>query len=351
MLAQADSLITIESPIPRRAWDEIYSADPQALPDQSARWASALVDAGYRDVGRLYSFGNGVRVAVPLFETGGPRLLRRWWSPPKAWGFGGAIADRAPGVAELSAILDDIAANAPLQVCLRPNPLQAALWDSAAHGRWITRPMSAHVLDLTGGFDVVWSKRFRRQTRARVRKAKSLGVEIRSGNSAELIQIFHDLLALSFERWAERQHEPHALTRLRGNRRDPVSKFHRMAKAMGSSLIVRIAMYHGEPAAGLVVLQDKNTHCTRGAMNKDLAAPTSANFLLHQVAIEAACQQGCLSYHMGETGQSQSLAQFKSRFGAVATPYPALLFERVPLSVIDRTARTIVKRAIGFRDA
>jgi lipid II:glycine glycyltransferase (peptidoglycan interpeptide bridge formation enzyme) len=118
----------------------------------------------------------------------------------------------------------------------------------------------------------------------------------------------------------------------------------------GSAFRLWIARVGGEPAAAILVIQDREAHYTRGAMDERLAGPTSANYLLHSLAIREACQAGCHHYHMGETGGSSSLAQFKSRFGAVAISYAEYRFERLPISWIDERTRDLVKRVIGFRD-
>ncbi|MGH2909670.1 MAG: hypothetical protein ACRDK8_10280, partial [Solirubrobacteraceae bacterium] len=81
-----------------------------------------------------------------------------------------------------------------------------------------------------------------------------------------------------------------------------------------------------------------------------LAGPTRANYLLHSLAIEEACAAGCRHYHMGETGESESLAQFKTRFGARPHRYAQYHLERVPVTAADRRLRAVVKRTIRFRD-
>jgi hypothetical protein len=54
---------------------------------------------------------------------------------------------------------------------------------------------------------------------------------------------------------------------------------------------------------------------------------------------------------MGESGDSQSLAQFKTRLGAAPHRYEEYHLEPLlPLTAADRAARALVKRAIGFRD-
>ncbi|HEX2980122.1 MAG TPA: hypothetical protein VHO48_07650, partial [Anaerolineaceae bacterium] len=67
--------------------------------------------------------------------------------------------------------------------------------------------------------------------------------------------------------------------------------------------------------------------------------------------IEDACLAGCRYYHMGESGTSTSLSQFKSRLGAIAYPYAQYAIERLPITTTDRKLRGFVKKLIGFKDA
>lgn len=343
---------TVRSPAPFASWERIYHADPMALPTQSTAWCKAIVSNGhFVDESRLYTFRDGGQVVVPLFaEAGLGRLLGRLWSPPAAWGFGGTIADHRLDSERMALVLDDLSRLSPLGIRLRPNPLAAEIWDLAAPN-WTKLARMAHVLDLSGGMDVVWASRIKPRTRTTIRKAEASGMEIVSGNSRDLIAQFYGLFQRSIARWAQQQHEPLALALWRAKRRDPIEKFYAMADAMGDKFCLWIARHEGEAIAAIVVLQDHNAHYTRGAMNEELAGPLSANFLLHHRAIEAACTAGCRSYHMGETGNSASLAQFKSRFGAVGIPYGEYLRETVPLHRLVTGTRGLVKRAIGFRDA
>jgi hypothetical protein len=75
-------------------------------------------------------------------------------------------------------------------------------------------------------------------------------------------------------------------------------------------------------------------------MDTEVAGRTQPNYLLHARAIEAACDAGCRYYHMGETGQSKSLAQFKSRFGASSRDYSEYRIERLPLTAISDLVRS-----------
>jgi lipid II:glycine glycyltransferase (peptidoglycan interpeptide bridge formation enzyme) len=185
----------------------------------------------------------------------------------------------------------------------------------------------------------------------RTRRAERAGLEIESGASERLISEFHQLLHRSFERWARHQNEPLALARWRGLRRDPQEKFVAIAASIGTVFRLFVARHSGEPAAAILILLDGEAHLTRGAMHEELGARTYANYLLHTMAIREACQAGCRHYHMGETGGSSSLAEFKQHFGATAKDYAEYRFERLPISRIDNNARKFIKRLIGFRDA
>jgi hypothetical protein len=99
------------------------------------------------------------------------------------------------------------------------------------------------------------------------------------------------------------------------------------------------------------MLQGRNVSITRSAMDKALAAPTNAGYLLEWLAIENACAAGCRRYHLGESGTSRSLAHHKEGFGARAMPYAEYRIERFPLTRADALARTAVKRVLRFRDA
>ena len=349
------TLCSVTTPAPRDAWRKMIDTDPQALPTQAPEWLDGLCAGGrYVDASRLYTMADGRRVLLPLAvhaRTAGRTAV--YQSMPVAWGFGGLLADAPVTPTVVSSVVDDLVRLRPLRVHVRPNPLHAQAWAVAMAGRPGTTvvPARAHVLDLSGGFDVVWRHRFRSSTRTQVRRAKQLGVEVETDTTGRLIPELYELLRTSTDRWARHQHEPLLLARLRRTHRDPMRKLQQIADSLDGACQVSVARYQGRPAAAILVLQGRNAHYTRGAMDETLAGPTQANRLLHTVAIEEACRRGCLSYHMGESGASAGLSQFKSRFGAVAHPYAEYWIESVPFRRADQWARRAAKTAIGFREA
>lgn len=343
-------------PALRQTWRELIATDPDAMPTQSPEWIDSLCANGrYVDASTCYDLSDGRRALLPMVR----RANRPGWastldSMPASWGFGGLLVEGGITVEAVSAVVDDLVTQAPLRVHLRPNPLHADVWAAAMAGRRgvSTKPSNAHVLDLDGGFDTVWQQRFKKATRSKVRKAERMGVVVETDTTGRLLPELHELLRTSVDRWAAHQHEPVRLAQARFARRDPLAKLQNIAEHLGGSCQVSVARFHGRPIAAMLDLHGRNAHSTRGAMDKELelASHTEANRLLQSVAIEAACQAGCGSYHMGESGQAAGLSYFKSAFGAVAHPYDEYFIERVPLTRLDQLVRTSAKRVLGFRD-
>jgi len=272
-------------------------------------------------------------------------------SLPSAWGIGGLISSEPVRIQDIEAVFSDLSSNIPLQIKIRPNPLQGAMWEMAAQASRVIRiPRLAHVLDLEGGFQKIWEKRFEHRARWAVRKANRAGLRVECDATGKLVPVFHKLLTQSFERWAQQQHEPLFLARWRGNRRDPFHKFQAMAEMLGDACRIWVAYLDEEPVAASIVLQGANAHATRSAMNRQLANKTQAGVLLERMAIEEACQAGCRYYHLGESGASERLDMYKRQFGAIPHEYAEYRIERFPVTRVDQVIRGAVKKVIGFRD-
>ena len=351
--ARASEAPLVTTPAPRDVWREFLAGDPAGLVTQSPEWLDALVAAGYEDASRLYEMPWGTRLVLPLGRRARPlpRSVAPRVSMPEGWGMGGVLASAPLEPRDVAAVAADLAADPAVVTQVRPNPLHAELWDAGRPPGTVVIPRRAHVLDLSGGPDVVWKERFRSTTRNRIRKAEQAGLEIECDATGRLLPVYYALFELSVERWAEQQNEPVALARWRAHRRDPLEKFRRLAATLGASMRVWVAWKDGTPVATTIVLQGRNAHRTRAAMDRDAGERTYAGELLEWLAIQEACAAGCNHFHFGESGWSRSLSQYKEKFGARPVEYAEYRFERLPLTRADALARSAVKRALRFRDA
>jgi hypothetical protein len=344
--------VRVVTPAPRDEWLSLIQSSPDALPTQTPAWLDCLCSvAGYEDASRLYETKDGRKFVLPLARRRFlPGRLTTLASLPSSWGMGGIVAAGGVNSDDVAAVFADLAARPALRTSIRPNPLSAPLWAAAKPHAAACISRRAHVLDLTGGFSHVSSKRFTASARSGIRKAERIGVVVERDTSGKLVPVFYELFQRSLDRWAQRQHEPRWLAHWRARRRDPIRKFQAMGSMLGNGFRLWVAWVDGRAAAAILVLQGPNAHYTRGAMDHDLAGPAHANDLLHRMAIEEACKEGCRHYHMGESGSSESLARFKERFGAEAHDYSEYDMERLPIRKATVPLRQLVKRVIGFKD-
>ena len=343
-------IVNVISPAPRDIWDNVLAEDPFALESQSPAWTDALCQsAGYTDASRMYEMSHGRKLVLPLLRRSVAGFSLFEGSNPAHCGVGGILAPEGPRSIEVAAVLQDVVARRALVRSFWPHPALAAEWASAVPEGTEVVPRRAHLLKLDGGWDSVWSNRFTGSRRRGVRYAERSGVKVECGTSGQFLAEFYGLLTLATARWARMQHEPRWLTLQRLRRRDSLRKFEAIADALGERFRIWLAYVDGNPVAGHVVLQGVNAYDFRAAMDEGMKR-YRANDLLMSRSIEDACAAGCQNYYLGDTGFSPSAAEFKESFGGLAYDYSQYHIEKLPLSAVERGAKSIVKRAIGFRD-
>jgi Acetyltransferase (GNAT) domain len=348
-------IVQIVSPAPRDIWRQILESDPDSVFSQSPDWLDAMGQvAGYRDCTRLYDLGGGRRVVLLLARRSplrGPLSSAGTW--PLTWSMGGAICTGGGlRMEEARMIFDNLSTLSDLRIHLSPPPGTQDVWRAAAPPNAATKQHMCQRVSLEGGFGVVWKERFRGSVRRAVRRAEKSNIEVETDSQGRLTFEFYDLYRKSIERWAKQQHEPLRLAMWRQQRRDSRTKVDAVARAMRDKCTIWVAREAGRPAASIIVFRHgTTTKYWRGAMDRDIANPIRANDLLHSLAIERACDDGCLWYEMGDSRPNSSLARFKAGFGAVEQPYLTYWLERLPFSRVDAAIRGAVKRALRVRDA
>ena len=344
-------IVNIISPAPRDAWEEVLRSDPFALETQSPAWADAMcVAGGFENVSRLYETADGRRLVLPLLRrslAGGAVAFEA--SNPPHCGVGGLLAPGGACAGEITAVFDDLAQRRVLSQSVWPNPLLASAWTDAAPARATAITRRAHLLDLEGGWEEVWSKRFQKSSRTGARRAERCGVTVECGTAGRLVPEFYQLLEQAAARWARLQHEPYWLAVRRLKHRDPREKFEAIGRLLGERCRVWLARVEGRPAAASMVIQGVNAYDFRAAMDEELTK-YRANDLILRLAIEDACKAGCRYYYMGDSGWSVSIAQFKERFGAQAYTYSEYRLEQLPLSRIESEIKKVIKWVLRFKD-
>jgi Acetyltransferase (GNAT) domain len=352
--------IEAEGVAARPVWEELVDQDPSIALTKTPQWADCVCSSDYfADATLLFRGEDGRRVILPrLRKTGIPSLPGLFASPPREWNLGadasGFLSEGSPvSPREVKALIQEIARHTGLRTRIVVGKDEAQMWAAAAPSTVYSTVRAAQVLDLRGGFSVVWSKRFTSKVRSNSRKAERRGVVVESDNTGRLIPVFDVLYRSSVDRWAQERGYPLVLMRWLAQRRDPQSKFATVARELAENCTVWIAWRQGEPIAGLIILT-KGPRVTywRGAMDKERSRGTGANELLHRCAIETACIGERQSYDFG-LYQTEDLKRFKSTFGAGEVPVHIYFFERIPMAAAEvkcyhaakQTIRTVMRLA------
>jgi hypothetical protein len=337
-------VVGVTQAAPRDVWRDVLAADPSAVPSQSPQRLDAVCAAGpWTDASRLYERAGGRTIVLPA--------VRRSWGPaaieaslPAGWGPGGPLAPGGSGgddVRTVVADVADLAAHRALMEGVRPAFSASRAWRSASVDGLAVVPRVVHVLDLDGGFEAVWERRFTSQTRNSLRRAArratDAGVSIERGNSPQLVDEFYDVYLRWLDTSARRRRLPRWAVRRGGMHADPRRKFQLVAHALGDACTIYVARLDGVAAAAeFCVRQGHNAMGWRGMSDRTLTGPLRLDELLHEQSISDACAAGCRWFDMGESGGVDSLVSFKTRLGGEPCALAEYRAERVGLTAAQR---------------
>jgi len=345
-------VMRVTSPAPPERWQAAYAADREAMPYQSPKWTQALcADGLYADASRCYETDDGRTLVLPLVRRRGlPDRLATAGSLPMV--MGGLVADGPLSVEDIQAVLGDLAALPFAALRIRPNPRTGALWSEATLSATLRIPRRAHVVPVSRPVEDIRAG-LSNSIRKSVDRAVRNGLEVVWDTTGSKLGVFKELYDRSIERWARRQHEPVPLSRWRMERATRAPTLAATARCMAGVWRMGVVEIGGRPAAAAIILIEPggNANGFRMAMDIDLVGRSGAGYLVQVAALEEASRAGCRFFHLGESGQAEGLSDHKERMGGIPIAYEELVFERLPVARADRLLRSVVKRAIGFRDA
>jgi hypothetical protein len=337
----------------RAAWDELVGQDQSTALSRTPEWLDCICSSGrFTDATLFFRGDDGRRHILPrVRRAGAASLAKLFESPPVEWDLGadgsGFLSEGGsapPG--ETRALIQEVQRHAGLRTRVFVAGYDAKVWEAAAPSTIHATAETAQVLDLSGGFSTVWSKRFTSKVRSNVRKAERRGVVVESDNGGRLIPAFDLLYRSSVDRWAQERGLPLPLMRWLAMRRNAQSKYALVASRMGKRCTTWIASRQGEPIAGLIVLSKGPWAIFwRGAMDKERSRGTGANEFLHRCAIETAAGEERKSYDFG-LSQIDDLRRFKATFGAVEVPVRTYYLERLPTAAAEAACRKAAKQTV-----
>ena len=262
---------------------------------QSPGWVDALCRSGYEDATRVYAARSGARMVLPLVRRcgGGPRASGSARVDARCVGHGRTAHRGVPPQRTTFARSSTTwSSTGAVRITVRPNPLQAQLWDAAAHHARGSAYPAPGARARSGRRRRAWSGiHISRAPRARRCARRSVaGIEVRSGNAPELLCDFRRLYDLSVRRWAAGQNEPVALAQLRAHRRDAPAKWmrYRGRPARRHAALARLSGRRTDRGHHRAARRQRQLHARRDGQGRGRPG-LRANELLHWLAIQHAC--------------------------------------------------------------
>jgi CelD/BcsL family acetyltransferase involved in cellulose biosynthesis len=328
------SFVRVTSPAPLDEWKEILAQDPHATAMQTPDWFHLVRDVvGGSDASCLYELADGRRLILPLIRRGRTSRFAIQAAYPHGYGLGGLLASGGLRSTDVQDVLDDLRRSRALSTRITANHDVAYTWQAGKIPGVVDFRSRAEVLDLNGGMEVVWSRRYKSSTRVAIRRAQNVGVTIKLDTSGRLVSEFYDLYHKWTARRAQERRLPGSVAAYLARRREPFAKFRAATALPGRICRTWMAYVDGRAAASIItIVYGRYAFYWRGYSDKELAGPARANNLLHHMAIDDAWGSGCRYYDMGQSGGIESLERFKQSFGATAQPLVDFRIERFPFS-------------------
>jgi CelD/BcsL family acetyltransferase involved in cellulose biosynthesis len=290
--------------------DAVADASPRATFYHTGAWLRSLADAYPHlsprclvadDAGRTTGF-------LPFFEARrGP--FRTAWSLPFGT-YGGPVGD------------DDACRRLLLAFehrLRKPGMIDGGWVDfhgCASAPGWEATDCSTHIVDLSGGFDVVWRERFDKPRRRRVRRAEEQGVTVRRGAGSDDVARFVDVYRARLEVWDTGPPHPDRL-------------FSSLVERGGARVRLYLALHEGAVVGGHLNFYHRDTVIAWCGMTAAHAADTQAGTLLYTTCMREACEAGFTVYNLGASLGRRSLVEYKESLGG--RPHAYRTYRRRPL--------------------
>lgn len=305
---------------PPTGWSDLAAADPSSTLFQHPLWLRALTRAYPALEPRFISastettllgvlpyvikrrLGLGQVLSLPFGTHGGPLVASG--APTTVIGaLGEAFARRARSPLTIRAEMTVYRPSSQLRDALAPS-----LGDAF-------QEFQTHVIPLSGDFEELWAKRYRKNTRNCVRVSERAGVTIRVERGSDAVDTLARLHA-------------HQATQWEGIVPHPRAALAAVVETYADDARIYVARQNGDPLCAILLLDHggKETHAwVSGAT--DASRPVRAYHHMINECLRDANARGLGAFHFGGSGGQGKLEFFKESFAA--EPMPVLRVFRV----------------------
>jgi CelD/BcsL family acetyltransferase involved in cellulose biosynthesis len=307
--------------------DALADAAPRATFYHTRVWLESLAAAYPRMALRclLADDGGRVRGFMPFFVSRrGP--FRAAWSLPFGT-YGGPVSDAGD--------VDRALLDAYRRELSRPGMIEAGWVDfhnSAPDTGTAAQAAVTHIVDLAGGFDTVWSERFDKPRRRRVRRAEEHGVEVRRARGEEDVHRFLDVYRQRLDAWKTGSGHPGELF------------LELVRRGGGNRAVLFVASHEDGVVGGHLNLYHRKSVIAWYGMASVRGDELNAGTLLYARCIRDACESGYADYNLGASLGKRSLIEYKESLGGVEYRYRILRHRRLAGRIAGALRRLRITR-------
>jgi len=290
--------------------DAVADASSRSTFYHTGAWLHSLAAAYPRLAPRcLVASDGGVAAGyLPYFETRrGP--FRAAWSLPFGT-YGGPVGSEDACRELASAFARRLGQPGMIEVGWVDFPGRAPA------GGWESSESTTHLVDMTGGFDVVWRERFDKPRRRRARRAEESGVVIRRGAGVDDVALFVGVYRDRLREWDSGAGHPESI-------------FFNLVERGGARVRLYLAEHEGAVVGGHLNFYFRETVTAWYGMTTSRAGDTQAGTLLYATCMREACAAGFTVYNLGASLGRRSLIEYKESLGGVAHVYHTLRRRRL----------------------
>jgi hypothetical protein len=177
-----------------------------------------------------------------------------------------------------------------------------------------------HVVDMAGGFDVVWNSRYDKARRRRVRRAEEAGIVVARGGGLHDVIRFFGVYRERLRDWDRGEGHPQQL-------------FTSLVSRGGERVRLYLASQGEELLGGHLNFYYKDEVIAWYGMASARGGELQAGTLLYATCMREACEAGYRSYNLGSSLGKASLIEYKESLGGVGYRYPTFRQRRLAARV------------------
>jgi len=198
-------------------------------------------------------------------------------------------------------------------------------------GAWEAADCYTHIIDISVGFETLWSDEIERQRKKRTRRAERLGVTVRRKRTDDDVRRYYSIYSDRIERWG-------------GGDKYPQQLFFELLSRGGDSTRLYLASRGDDFLGGHLNFYFKDMVTSWNGVTSIESNHLQPATALYVHCVKEACEEGYQRYNLGGSLNKQSLIDYKESLGG--KPFRYVQYQR--RSIIGRVL-SAVKRVGGVR--